>query len=81
MSCCRPSLQDWFGYSKSVAGARAAGFIIAATVARPLGGWIADRVGAVPVLVLCFAGIAIDAAVLATLGAECRGSCRCRSPA
>lgn len=60
-------LQDWFGYSKSTAGARAAGFIIAATVARPVGGWIADRAGAVPVLVLCFAGIAIDAAVLATL--------------
>ena len=60
-------LQDWFGYSKSTAGARAAGFIIAATVARPVGGWIADRVGPVPVLVLAFAGIAIDAAVLATL--------------
>lgn len=60
-------LQDWFGYSKSTAGARAAGFIIAATVARPVGGWIADRVGAVPVLVLAFAGIAVDAAVLAAL--------------
>ena len=60
-------LQDWFGYSKSTAGARAAGFIIAATAARPVGGWIADRAGAVPVLVLAFAGIAIDAAVLATL--------------
>ena len=60
-------LQDWFGYSKSTAAARAAGFIIAATVARPVGGWIADRIGPVPVLVLAFAGIAIDAAVLATL--------------
>ena len=60
-------LQDWFGYSKSTAGARAAGFIIAATVARPVGGWIADHVGAVPVLVLAFAGIAVDAAVLAAL--------------
>jgi NNP family nitrate/nitrite transporter-like MFS transporter len=60
-------LQDWFGYSKSTAGARAAGFIIAATAARPVGGWIADRVGSVPVLVLAFAGVAIDAAVLATL--------------
>ena len=60
-------LQDWFGYSKSTAGARAAGFIIAATVARPVGGWIADRVGSVPVLVLAFAGVAVDAAVLATL--------------
>ena len=60
-------LQDWFGYSKSTAAARAAGFIIAATLARPVGGWLADRVGAFPVLVLAFAGIAIDAAVLAAL--------------
>jgi NNP family nitrate/nitrite transporter-like MFS transporter len=59
-------LQDWFDYSKSEASARAAGFVIAATLARPAGGWFADRVGAVPVLVLGFAGIAIDAAVLAT---------------
>jgi NNP family nitrate/nitrite transporter-like MFS transporter len=60
-------LQDWFDYSKGSASARAAGFIIAATVARPIGGLVADRVGPVPVLVLSFAGIAIDAAVLATL--------------
>jgi NNP family nitrate/nitrite transporter-like MFS transporter len=60
-------LQDWFDYSKDGASARAAGFIVAATVARPLGGVIADRVGASPVLVLAFAGIAVDAAVLATL--------------
>jgi NNP family nitrate/nitrite transporter-like MFS transporter len=59
-------LQDWFGYSKGEASARAAGFVIAATLARPVGGWFADRVGAFPVLVLGFAGIAIDAAVLAT---------------
>ena len=65
-------LQDWFGYSKGTASARAAGFIIAATVARPVGGWIADRAGAVPVLVLAFAGIAIDAAVLATLAPDPR---------
>jgi NNP family nitrate/nitrite transporter-like MFS transporter len=60
-------LQDWFGYSKGVASARAAGFIIAATIARPVGGFVSDRVGAVPVLVLAFAGIAVDAAVLAAL--------------
>jgi NNP family nitrate/nitrite transporter-like MFS transporter len=60
-------LQDWFGYSKGEAGARAAGFIIAATIARPAGGWFADRMGAFPVLVLAFAGIAVDAAVLAAL--------------
>jgi NNP family nitrate/nitrite transporter-like MFS transporter len=65
-------LQDWFGYSKTEASARAAGFIIAATVARPVGGWVSDRVGAVPVLVLAFAGIAVDAAVLAALAPDPR---------
>ena len=60
-------LQDWFDYSKGEASARAAGFIIAATLARPVGGWLGDRVGAYPVLVLVFAGIAIDAAVLAAI--------------
>ena len=60
-------LQDWFDYSKGEASARAAGFIIAATFARPVGGWLADRVGAYPVLVLVFAGIAIDAAMLAVI--------------
>lgn len=60
-------LQDWFDYSEGAASARAAGFIIAATAARPVGGLLADRVGAYPVLVLVFAGIAIDAAVLAAV--------------
>ena len=62
------------------AGLRAAGFTIAATLARPVGGWLADRFGAYPVLVLAFAGVAVDAAVLATLAPN-RGSSRSRSPA
>jgi NNP family nitrate/nitrite transporter-like MFS transporter len=65
-------LQDWFDYSKGEASARAAGFIIAATFARPVGGWLSDRVGAYSVLVLAFAGIAIDAAVLAAIAATPR---------
>src|SRR5262245_14933527 len=65
-------LKDWFGYSLFEAGLRAAGFSIAATFARPVGGWLADRFGAYPVLTLAFAGIAVDAAVLAALAPEPR---------
>jgi NNP family nitrate/nitrite transporter-like MFS transporter len=65
-------LKDWFGYSLVDAGLRAAGFTIAATIARPVGGWIADRFGAYPVLVLTFAGVAVDAAVLAAIASHPR---------
>jgi NNP family nitrate/nitrite transporter-like MFS transporter len=65
-------LQDWFDFSKGEASVRAAGFVIAATLARPTGGWLADRVGAYPVLVLVFAGVAVSAAVLAALAPEPR---------
>ena len=65
-------LQDWFDFSKGEASARAAGFVIAATLARPVGGWLADRFGAYPVLVLVFSGIAVCSAVLASLAAEPR---------
>jgi NNP family nitrate/nitrite transporter-like MFS transporter len=65
-------LQDWFDFSKGEASARAAGFVIAATLARPAGGWLADRFGAYPVLVLVFAGVAVSAAVLAALAPEPR---------
>ena len=60
-------LQDWFDFSKGEASARAAGFVIAATLARPVGGFLADRYGAYPVLVLVFAGVAVDAGVLAAI--------------
>ena len=32
--------------SKTDAGARAAGFALLAVIARPVGGWLADRIGA-----------------------------------
>lgn len=60
-------LHDWFDYTLFQAGLRAAGFSIAATLARPVGGWLSDRLGAYPVLTLAFAGVAVDAAVLAAL--------------
>ncbi len=60
-------LTDWFDLSLVDAGLRAAGFTVAATLSRPVGGWLSDRFGAYPVLVLAFAGIAADAAVLAAI--------------
>lgn len=60
-------LRDWFDLSLVDAGIRAAVFTIAATLARPAGGWLADRLEAYPVLVLAFAGVTADAAVLAAL--------------
>jgi NNP family nitrate/nitrite transporter-like MFS transporter len=60
-------LADWFDLSLVDAGLRAAGFTAVATAARPVGGWLSDRYGAHAVLVIAFAGIAVDAAVLAAL--------------
>jgi NNP family nitrate/nitrite transporter-like MFS transporter len=54
-------LTDWFDYSLTDAGLRAAGFTIVATAARPIGGWLSDRVGGSVVLAVAFVGIGIDA--------------------
>ena len=55
-------LTDWFDYSKTGAGARAAGFVIvAALIARPLGGRWADRYGGERVLSVAFFGVGLDA--------------------
>jgi len=54
-------LHDWFDLSLTDAGLRAAGFTVLATLARPIGGWLSDRLHASTVLTLCFAGIGLDA--------------------
>lgn len=46
------------------ASARAAGFALLAVLARPAGGWLADRIGADRVLLLSFAVVAMLAASL-----------------
>jgi NNP family nitrate/nitrite transporter-like MFS transporter len=51
--------------TKTDAGARAAGFALLAVVGRPLGGWLADRVGAERVLAFSFSATAALALVLA----------------
>jgi NNP family nitrate/nitrite transporter-like MFS transporter len=51
--------------SRSDAGARAAGFALLAVIGRPLGGWLADRVGADRILLVSFVGVGLLALVLA----------------
>jgi NNP family nitrate/nitrite transporter-like MFS transporter len=51
--------------SKTDAGYRAAGFALLAVIARPVGGWLADRIGAERVLKISFAATIALAAGLA----------------
>jgi NNP family nitrate/nitrite transporter-like MFS transporter len=50
---------------KSDAGARAAGFALLAVLARPVGGWLSDRIGAAAVLSASFTATAALALALA----------------
>jgi NNP family nitrate/nitrite transporter-like MFS transporter len=43
---------------------RMAGFVVIAVLARPLGGWLSDRLGPVPVLASCFGVVAVCAAIV-----------------
>ncbi len=58
-------LRSQFGLSPADAGFRAAGFVVFATLMRPAGGWLADRIGGAQVLSWVFAGIAIFSLLLA----------------
>ncbi len=58
-------LRDEFGLSAADAGFRAAGFVLLATACRPLGGWLADRVGGARVLALAFGGVVPFALLMA----------------
>ncbi len=63
-------LQDWFDLSRTDAGLRAAGFTVVATLARPVGGLLSDRVGAATVLAVVFALVGLDALALALLSGD-----------
>lgn len=49
----------------SDAANRMAGFVVVAVIMRPVGGWLADRVGSIPVLAGGFAVVVVGAAVSA----------------
>jgi MFS transporter, NNP family, nitrate/nitrite transporter len=58
-------LKDQFGLKPADAGLRTAGFVVLATLLRPAGGWLSDRIGGARVLSLIFFGIAPFALLLA----------------
>src|SRR6516164_9588796 len=58
-------LKDQFGLGAADAGFRTAGFVVLATLARPLGGWLADKIGGARVLNAVFLGIAPLALLMA----------------
>jgi MFS family permease len=57
-------LKDSFQLSPADAGFRTAGFVVLATLMRPLGGWLSDRIGGARVLSAVFAGVAPFAMLL-----------------
>lgn len=52
-------LRDIYNFDLTAAGTRTAGFALAAVIARPIGGIIADRIGPKPVVLVSLAGVAI----------------------
>ncbi len=69
-------LRETFDLTPADAGARTAGFVVMATLARPLGGWLSDRLTGQRVLMIVFWGLAAfawlmtsDSIYLFTLGA------------
>ena len=58
-------LKEEFSLAAADAGFRAGGFVVLATLMRPLGGWLSDRIGGARVLAAVFAGVAPFALLLA----------------
>src|SRR4051812_38115748 len=52
-------LRAQFGLAPTDAGLRAAGFVVLATLMRPVGGWLADRIGGAQVMSWVFGGVAL----------------------
>ena len=58
-------LKTAYGLDPADAANRMAGFVLVAVVMRPVGGWLSDRIGPVPVLAAGFAVVAVGAGVAA----------------
>ncbi|MCC6729704.1 MAG: NarK/NasA family nitrate transporter [Chthonomonadales bacterium] len=75
-------LQELFGLTRQDAGMRVAGFVLLATAARPVGGWLSDRIGGARLLAGVFAvagvlafGMTHEGILLFTVGALGMAAC------
>ena len=59
-------LKTDYGLTPADAANRMAGFVVVAVVMRPIGGWLSDRFGPVPVLASGYAVVVVGAGVAAT---------------
>ena len=58
-------LKTAHGLEPADAANRMAGFVVVAVVMRPIGGWLSDRIGSIPVLAGAFGVVAVCAAIAA----------------
>jgi NNP family nitrate/nitrite transporter-like MFS transporter len=58
-------LQETFHFSPVDAGLNVAVFVVAATLIRPIGGYLADKLGANQVIIFLFSGIILSASIMA----------------
>lgn len=58
-------LKTAHGLTPADAANRMAGFVVIAVLMRPVGGWLADRLGAIPVLAAGFSVVVVGAAISA----------------
>jgi MFS transporter, NNP family, nitrate/nitrite transporter len=58
-------LKTAYGLDPADAANRMAGFVLVAVLMRPIGGWLSDRIGPIPVLVVGYGVVAVGAGVAA----------------
>jgi NNP family nitrate/nitrite transporter-like MFS transporter len=59
-------LETAYGLAPADAANRMAGFVLVAVVTRPIGGWLSDRFGAIPVLIAAYGVVVVGAGIAAT---------------
>jgi NNP family nitrate/nitrite transporter-like MFS transporter len=62
--------EKMFGVSVATAGVMGAGFAFASLIARPLGGWMGDRLGRKPIMIVSLAGSAFGYFALYMIGPQ-----------